>query len=500
MIDICLWRGRIGCFHLARVAAALRRGKKQAPGDGKIDASLLDVIIFCIVLLSLVKVFFCIYSNVQAAGSYPFVSTLEGIPRKQTLSSWEESPHISVLESKLFFHVPVVVSLCVGNLAWSVRKILLSNDVERNPGPEHGSQSTDTAADAGKQDEVKAGESGSVGSAEILLAIQKQGQLFQAQTEQLKQQLKEHSSQTDEQNKRIAEGLEEIKGDLRKVNEECEKINQRCSQLEEKHRVLADQVRDNSGEVKVLQAEVEGREEENRRLTGKVEDLTKGIASLESEVDRLESFSRRNNIKIFGIPEDVTGKDEDCREAVRNVLETYIPEKEWGADVIERAHRLGKPDRRNPNPRPIIAKFQRWGDAMRLMKDNGARADMQNDGLRATQDLTRRQALTLKQLRDQGQTGYFVNGKLRIKDQARDNDQRRPRSPDRVFINNNTHRQARAGQPISERVPGDYDVTADLGRGPRTRAAVLRERERGAVGGSGGGVTRGNAMTSDAGE
>ena len=148
-------------------------------------------------------------------------------------------------------------------------------------------------------------------------------------------------------------------------------------------------------------------------VADKQDDLIQTVASLEAEVDRLEGFSRRNNIKLFGIPEDVGDTDEDCAEAVRNVLQTYVPENEWSPDVIERAHRLGKPNPRNPNPRPIIAKFQRWGDAMRLMKDREARADMQNDGLRAAQDLTRRQSMKLKQLRDEGKTGYYVNGRLR---------------------------------------------------------------------------------------
>ncbi|KAL8594906.1 hypothetical protein ACOMHN_038469 [Nucella lapillus] len=110
-------------------------------------------------------------------------------------------------------------------------------------------------------------------------------------------------------------------------------------------------------------------------------------------------------------------EQEDCAEVVRYVLETYIPEKTWDPDVIERAHRLGKPNSHNRNPRPIIAKFQRWGDAMRVMKDRAAREGMEKGGLRVAQDLTRRQAARLRDLRSEGKMGYFVNGKLRVKDQ-----------------------------------------------------------------------------------
>ncbi|KAL8620005.1 hypothetical protein ACOMHN_015287 [Nucella lapillus] len=110
-------------------------------------------------------------------------------------------------------------------------------------------------------------------------------------------------------------------------------------------------------------------------------------------------------------------EQEDCVEVVRYVLETYIPEKTWDPDVIERAHRLGKPNSHNRNPHPIIAKFQRWGDAMRVMKDHAAREGMEKGGLRVAQDLTRRQAARLRDLRSVGKMGYFVNGKLRVKDQ-----------------------------------------------------------------------------------
>lgn len=101
-------------------------------------------------------------------------------------------------------------------------------------------------------------------------------------------------------------------------------------------------------------------------------------------------------------------------QAVKNVLQKYIPEQEWHSDVIERAHHLGKPNSRNQNARPIIAKFQRWGDAMILMKNCAARGDMERDGLRVSQDLTRWQSKQLQKLRDKGRSGYYVNGKLRI--------------------------------------------------------------------------------------
>ncbi|KAL8618583.1 hypothetical protein ACOMHN_021852 [Nucella lapillus] len=110
--------------------------------------------------------------------------------------------------------------------------------------------------------------------------------------------------------------------------------------------------------------------------------LRNTVGDLETEIDRLEGFSRHNNIKLFGVPESTGEEQEDCEEIVRYVLETYISEKTWDPDVIKRAHRLGKPNSHNRNPRPIIAKFQRWGDAMRVIKGRAAKKGMEKDGLR----------------------------------------------------------------------------------------------------------------------
>jgi hypothetical protein len=87
-------------------------------------------------------------------------------------------------------------------------------------------------------------------------------------------------------------------------------------------------------------------------VSDKQDRLYETVANLEAEVDRLEGFSRRNNIKFFGIPEANSGKEDDCAQAVLNVLSTYIPQEKWGAETIERAHRLGHFVPNKPNPRP----------------------------------------------------------------------------------------------------------------------------------------------------
>jgi len=327
---------------------------------------------------------------------------------------------MSVTSSILVQYAP---TLCFALYVFAARRVRLSNDVEENPGPVGGAKgdeggnaeavASNVFADSIKQLELSLQQKLDT----ILSTMQVQADTMKRQEDALRRQedlLKQFGVEQEEMKKTVNGLCSEVADTKKGVQR-----NERCI----------------------------------NNLNTKQDELLTTVSNLEMEIDRLEGFSRRNNIKLFGIPEEVGDTDEDCAEAVRNVLQTYVPENEWSPDVIERAHRLGKPNPRNPNPRPIIAKFQRWGDAMRLMKDREARADMQNDGLRAAQDLTRRQSMKLKQLRDEGKTGYYVNGRLRT------NPQVHPRNNDHRSNDRNRHVAGNSGVFTNNATESPHDET-----------------------------------------
>ncbi|KAL8591127.1 hypothetical protein ACOMHN_063751 [Nucella lapillus] len=126
-------------------------------------------------------------------------------------------------------------------------------------------------------------------------------------------------------------------------------------------------------------------------LTVKQDNTSDAIGDLQDEVDRLESFSRRNNVRLFGIPESARAEDFDtCAETVKKTLQNDIPQINWDNDPVVRAHRIGRYNHNNPSPRPIIVKFTRWGDAMKVMRNQEARSKLQENSVRIAQDLTRR--------------------------------------------------------------------------------------------------------------
>lgn len=203
-------------------------------------------------------------------------------------------------------------------------------------------------------------------------------------------------------------------------------------------------------------------------MNSKIEKLTETVESMEDEIDRLESFSRRNNVKIYGLAEK---KGEHCENVVRGLLTKYIPGVKWSDDVVERAHRLGKfnTSKSNNKPRPMIVKFQRWGEAMSLMAAKEGRDHMFQDGLRVVQDLTHRQQTRLRELREDGKKGYYKKGRLHISDES-------PPLP-----HDSTHLASHPRSPIKTGVsqPLSSDVTG--GSGQPTAA----ERRNSGVGDSG---------------
>lgn len=400
MIDLGLWRAAIGRFHSACVAkfSLDRPGTEGSAARGDcVTVSVSGVFFSWICLLFMVCLVRSAKQIVENTVTAPFL--LMGTVFEDTTGTLFGNTTITVFEnttlaSGAFVTPSDIVSfpslilastavvqyaptLCFALFVFASRRVMLSGDVEKNPGP------------GGNKEEHKL---------EELVSLR-------GDIKQLEENLQKKLDGILNAMQLQADTLKRQEDLLRRFGAEQAELK----------KTVAGLCRD----VNATERGVQKNEEAIIGLATKQDHMNKTVSDLEAEIDRLEGFSRRNNVKIFGIPESSQEEEKDCAESVRHVLATYIPEKTWDRDVIERAHRLGKPNPRNSNPRPIIAKFLRWGDAMRLMKDRGARADMGRDGLRAAQDLTKRQSARLRTLRQEGKVGYFVNGRLQIRDEQR---------------------------------------------------------------------------------
>lgn len=73
-------------------------------------------------------------------------------------------------------------------------------------------------------------------------------------------------------------------------------------------------------------------------------------------------FSRLNNIRLVGIHEPATNRDEDCVALVEGIIND-----KFGISVkVERAHRDGKPS--ESHPRHILFKLLSYRDKVSIMK------------------------------------------------------------------------------------------------------------------------------------
>ena len=134
--------------------------------------------------------------------------------------------------------------------------------------------------------------------------------------------------------------------------------------------------------------------------------LLKRLDKAEYESERLEEYEKRLNIKIFGLQES----SEDCKDQVVNLFNHFSKDPQWERGHIDRAFRVGK--RQGTKGRPLIATFVNFGDKMFVLADKTMRDNLRRDGIRITSDLTNKQQAEVDHFRDLGFQAYYKSGKL----------------------------------------------------------------------------------------
>ena len=135
---------------------------------------------------------------------------------------------------------------------------------------------------------------------------------------------------------------ETVKSHIIKVTESLTSMSDRFDKFEEA-------LKEKEDKIKELEDRINSLEEKNEDLITKNHDFC-------IKIDDLEQYSRRNCLLLHGVKED----DEENTDEI--VLRTVA--EEIGIEIneqdIDRTHRLGKPNRKDGKPRPIIVKFTRY--------------------------------------------------------------------------------------------------------------------------------------------
>ena len=207
--------------------------------------------------------------------------------------------------------------------------------------------------------------------------------------------------------------LGSIKTDMGLVRTKCEEIDERCNRLETNYQTLSSAVQETNTDVGDLFDASKENSDDISRISLTVGNMEKEIANLKSEADRLEEFSRRDNLRMYGIPHSGDYEDYDaCARAVSDVLNSVEGPKRWTPDDIARAHRVGQS--RNGEPKPMIVKFSRWKDKIAILRNRKYRDDLEKNGVRVANDLTKNQARVVAEAKKEGKVAYFRKGKLMV--------------------------------------------------------------------------------------
>ena len=141
--------------------------------------------------------------------------------------------------------------------------------------------------------------------------------------------------------------------------------------------------------VSALQSAVSRNNEQLDSIGNEQNSMSSRLRKLEEEVERQERYLRRSNVLLYGMKEEAGESLDRCTARVIKTLRRHFPQKDWNETDVERAHRLGPLSRKSDRPRPVIIKFQRWRDAMIIMRDKEGKNLMRDsDGLRVGADKT----------------------------------------------------------------------------------------------------------------
>ena len=422
MIDLALWRARIGCFHSSSKTGTVVTSQ-SSDTDCRVDVSMDDVfVLYCLILLG-AGLASCVSTNLSALRDY-IAPNGERVLGTFTYmeKAWFPNEYcqghscIALYASDLFI-------LCAANAVLSVWRIQLSGDIEMNPGPvdhpDHQGEEREDASARVSRDlttpdgtEVKQSLVSQDSLTEVLAAMQSQ---LRENNDQMRQMRKEQS----EQNSLVRTKLNVIKDHLQQVSAKCEDISQRCGKLESDNMKFAERMEDLSTEISQLRDQsVEGRNV-SAHLSTRITGLQEEVCQLYDEIDRLEAHLRRDNLRMFGVAPVSDKEDyEACARAVCAALNKADNNREWVEDDIVRAHLTGHA--RTGEHRPMIIKFKRWRDKTSLFHNKALRNYLNERGVRFANDLTRRQADVVATAKREGKAAFFVRGKLTIGPQRPD--------------------------------------------------------------------------------
>lgn len=250
-------------------------------------------------------------------------------------------------------------------------KLLLSNDIELNPGP----TDMDTILAAIKDSESK---------------LMSQMSILQNDVSGMKQ-------------------------DLLSIKAEQDSFRSQLNQIKQKQDALCSEIQNTDRLVEKCQEVSENVQLDVEWVSNCLGKQSDTVSFLQKEVERLNQKSISNNMRIFGLRFDSNTDDGGLINLVINkVLKVACPSFRWSPDDIK-AVRVVRQGSQHQAPIVIIT-FRHDDDKLQVYR---GRTELRKVSIRVGDDLTYSQRQELRQLKlSEGKTGYFYKGQLKIRDNS----------------------------------------------------------------------------------
>lgn len=145
-------------------------------------------------------------------------------------------------------------------------------------------------------------------------------------------------------------------------------------------------------------------------LSDKIDRKMEEFDEIGNDIDYLEHEAKKSNLRIFGLSETNSESIGSLKsKVIKEVLNVASPDESWIPDDLKFVSRKG--NKAEGICRMVLVTFRFDDDKFKIFK---GRDILRNNGIRISDDLTRRQRQKLNKLKSEGKMGYFYKGQLKL--------------------------------------------------------------------------------------
>ncbi|KAJ7320134.1 hypothetical protein JRQ81_019645 [Phrynocephalus forsythii] len=193
----------------------------------------------------------------------------------------------------------------------------------------------------------------------------------------------EHKEAIRQLQKTLMGAIGELKGIIQK-NEQ--KLEQQISDLKEDNKSFKELV---TNQMKEMDIKVDRVQEQARMNTKRIYEQEKQTKKLDKKTVYLEDHSRWQNLRLRGIPKNLS-EGKELTEIILQWVQKVLPEIQWTWFDLERCHRVGRRNLKGP-PRDILIcffNFRKKQELMNVLRLKPELLKIQDTAIQAFNDLS----------------------------------------------------------------------------------------------------------------